>query len=92
MKIETYVNALCLSKGRPEVRRFRQFNKFYDRIIQMDAEKDARIKEMQDIYTLERILNEDPRIAELEKEVQFYRSVATELAAEEDFINNRKDL
>ena len=49
MKLETYINALCLSRGSGDPkhfnpRRFRQFNKFFDRILRMDAEKDEEIR------------------------------------------------
>ena len=37
MKIETYLNALCLSKSRSND--FDQFNKFFDRILKIDQEQ-----------------------------------------------------
>ena len=67
MRIETILNAM-LATADPFIflshsparylRAERQYRAFRDRIIRMDAEKDARIQEMQDIYTLERILND----------------------------------
>jgi len=50
MKIETILSALCISRvSDPDnPRRFRQFNKFYDRILKVDAEKDKRIVELEE--------------------------------------------
>ena len=72
MKIETLLSALCLSKGRPEVRRFRQFNKFYDRILRLDDyknEQEAMLRlEIDELYyTVEEKVAE---IARLEKFIE----------------------
>ena len=63
MRIETYLNALCLSKSRSND--FDQFNKFFDRILMKFDEKEMLIQ-LQHM----KISSQRERIAELEAELK----------------------
>ena len=62
MNIETYLNALCLSKSRSND--FDQFNKFFDRILMKFDAKEMHIQLQQ-----MKISSQRERIAEYRKEI-----------------------